>query len=83
MLILILINVKYFQIVVFSFEKGLNHQKQYSPDFYQPIKQFPPQQNFLFLPLQYPLLKVISNFFIAPLSVKLLEKPWTNFKWEV
>ena len=37
--ILILINVQYLQIVVFSFEKGLNGQKFPSSDSHQPIKQ--------------------------------------------
>ena len=39
--ILILINVQYLQITVFSFEKGLNGQKYSSSDSHQPIKQFP------------------------------------------
>ena len=55
MLILILINVQYLQIVLFSFEKGLNDQKYSSSDSHQPIKQSPSrQQSFFFLshPLQ-------------------------------
>ena len=49
-LILILINVQYLQISVFSFEKGLKGQK-HSSDSHRPTKQSPsPKQNLLFLP---------------------------------
>ena len=48
--ILILINVQYLQIAVFSFEKGLNGQKHSSSDSHQPAKQSSsPQQNLSFL----------------------------------
>ena len=40
-LILILINVQYLQIVVFSFKKGLIGQKYSSSDSHQPIRQYP------------------------------------------
>ena len=39
MLILILINVQYLQIVVFSLKKGLNVQKQSSSDSHQSMKE--------------------------------------------
>ena len=49
--ILILINIQYLQIVVFSCGKGLNGQKHSSSDSRQPIKQSPsPQQSLSFLP---------------------------------
>ena len=61
---LILINGQYLQIVVFSFEKGLNDQKHSSSDSHQSMKQSHcPQQNLSFLPLQYPPLTVIFYFF--------------------
>ena len=43
----------------------------------------PPQQNFPFLPLQYPPLTVISHFLIPPLTVTLFEKSWTIFKMKL
>ena len=48
--ILILINVRYLQIVVFSFEKGLGGQGQSSSDFHQLIKQSPPTHQSLSSP---------------------------------
>ena len=75
--ILILINVQYEQIVVFSLEKGLNDQKYSSSDSHQPMKQCPsPQQNFSFLPVQQ-----FSDFLIPTLTITIFEKPWTIFKW--
>ena len=59
MLILILINVQYLQIVVFSFEKCLTDQNYSSSGSHQPMKQSPsPQQNFSFL----------SSYSILPLQ---------------
>ena len=53
MLILILINVQYLQIVIFTFEKPLNYQENSSSDSHQAMKQSPtPEQSFSFLPLQ-------------------------------
>ena len=62
----ILINVQYLQIVVFSFEKGLNGPKHSSSDSHQPIKQYPP----------------LTKFIIPPslLTVTLFRKPWALFK---
>ena len=81
MLILILINVQYLHIVIFSFEKGLNDQKHSFSDSNQPMKQpLTPQQNFSFLALQHPPLTIISDFLIPPLAVTQFEKPWTIFK---
>ena len=42
MLILILMNVKYLQNVVFSFEKGLNGQNHSSSGSHHPIEKSPP-----------------------------------------
>ena len=42
MLILILIDVKYSQKAVFSFEKGLNRQNHSSLGSHHPVKKFPP-----------------------------------------
>ena len=43
LLILILIDVKYLQNIVFSFEKGLNGQNHSSSGSHHPVKKFPPQ----------------------------------------
>ena len=64
MLILILINVQYLQIVVFSLKKGLNDQKHFSLDFNHPMKQSPfPPTKLIISPLT-----IISDFLIPPLS---------------
>ena len=47
MLILILINVQYFQKAFFSFEKGLNCQNHSSSGFLHPVKKF--------LPVKFPI----------------------------
>ena len=49
MLILILIDVQYWQEAVFSFEKGLNGQ-DHSSDSHYVVKKFHLQQNFWFPP---------------------------------
>ena len=54
MLILILIDNKYLQDVVFSFEKGSNGQSHFPPDSHHPIKKSP-QQN-------YPSLYLLALF---------------------
>ena len=54
MLILILIDVKYSQKAVFSFDKGSNGQN-HSSGSYHLVKKNPKQQNLQFLPHPFPL----------------------------